>query len=60
MKKSDTFLNLVFWVIAGATFATGAVVFSPRADREPERAAVVQPVAPIALDGSSSSMGTSN
>lgn len=60
MKKSDTFLNLVFWVIAGATFATGAVLFSPRADRQPERAAVFQPVAPIALDGSSPSLRTSD
>jgi hypothetical protein len=50
MKKSDTFLNLVFWVIAGAAFATGAVVFSPRADRAPERAAVVQPQNPMVLE----------
>ncbi|MBD2013205.1 hypothetical protein H6F96_04130 [Microcoleus sp. FACHB-53] len=50
MKKSDSFLNLVFWVIAGAVFATGAVVFSPRADRAPEKATVVQPEAPIALE----------
>lgn len=32
MKKSRSFLNIVFWVMAGAVFATGAVFFGPRDD----------------------------
>lgn len=50
MKKSDTFLNLVGWVIAGAIFATGAVIFSPRADRPTDKTAVVPQEIPMTTE----------
>lgn len=50
MKKSDTFLNLVGWVIAGAIFATGAVIFSPRADSPKNQTAVVPQEVPMTME----------
>jgi hypothetical protein len=50
MKKSDTFLNLVVWVIAGAVFATGAVLLTPRGDLNRDKTSVVHQEAPIALE----------
>lgn len=49
MKKSDTFLNLVGWVIAGAIFATGAVLFNPWKDSKNDKTAVVPQEVPIAF-----------
>jgi hypothetical protein len=43
MKKSKSFLNMVFWVIAGAAFATGAVLLSPREDTNGTKTQAVQP-----------------
>ena len=42
MKKSQGFLNIVIWVLAGAVFATGAVMFSPREDTDGARTNAVQ------------------
>lgn len=50
MKKSDTFLNLVAWVIAGAVFATGAVLFVPRDNGDRDRAAVVPQNVAVSLE----------
>ncbi|HEY9673164.1 MAG TPA: hypothetical protein V6D11_17100 [Waterburya sp.] len=45
MKKSKSFLNIVFWVIAGAVFATGAVFLSPRENTNGTKTQAVQPEA---------------
>ena len=50
MKKSDTFLNLVFWVIAGSAFATGAVILNYNGDWGREKTSVVQPEVVISLE----------
>ncbi len=50
MKKSDGFLNLVFWMIAGALFATIGVIYYSWTDREQERTALVLQEAPIVLE----------
>ncbi len=50
MKKSETFLNLVGWVMAGAIFATGAVIFSPRADSAKNQTAVVPQAVPSTIE----------
>ncbi|MEW5857463.1 MAG: hypothetical protein AB1861_08785 [Cyanobacteriota bacterium] len=50
MEKSDTFLNLVGWVIAGALFATIGVIYYSWTDRDQERTAVVSQEAPIAIE----------
>ena len=50
MKKSDTFCNLVLWVIAGAVFATGAVLVESMADWRSETKSGVQPEVIIALE----------
>lgn len=42
MKKSKTFLNVVFWVMAGAAFATGAVLFGPRDNTNGTKTPTVQ------------------
>jgi C4-dicarboxylate transporter len=50
MKKSDTFCNLVLWVIAGAVFATGAVLVESMAEWRTETTSVGQPEVLIALE----------
>lgn len=50
MKKSDGFLSLVFWMIAGALFATIGVIYYSWTDREQERTALIPQEAPIGLE----------
>lgn len=50
MKKSDTFCNLVIWVIAGAAFATGAVILDSTAEWRGEKRSVTQPEVVIAVE----------
>lgn len=50
MNKSDSFCNIVGWVIAGAVFATVGVIYYSWTDRDQERTAVVSQEAPIAIE----------
>ena len=49
MKNSNTFFNLVLWMIAGAVFATGAVIVDSTANWRKETTSFVQPEVSTAL-----------
>lgn len=48
-SSNKTFLNSIFWVIAGAVFATGAVIYTDWIDRDAETDIAYQEV-PIAFE----------
>lgn len=50
MKKSDSFLNLVFWVIVGSVFATGAVLLNPDGNWGQEKMSADSPQVSLASE----------
>lgn len=48
--SNKTFLNSLFWVIAGAVFATGAVIYTHWIDRDAETTNLAYQEVPLTIE----------